>query len=268
MVKTFIHARDIERWVPKSLSEVIGCSELKLELAQYLRPNGRGPNILISGDPGTGKTAAVKAFVRTLSCSKRTTDPLLPCEECESCRTFDVRYPELGLFASLNPRVTVDGAEPLHFCPINCGGVTEAQLRELLNDLRYFRGLILIYLDEAHRLKPRNMNHLLLPPIEETEAIWVASSALAHELDPMLLRRFAIRTKTSLPDEEELLMFLAHRCNEWKIKVDDIITLQLLSQRSQGNVSECLSVLARAAANESRLLAKELVLRHPFHTFA
>lgn len=83
----------IERCVPDNLTEIAGCEELKAVLVAQLRLNGQGPNILISGESGTGKTSAVKAFVRTLNCPNRSGDIPVPCGVCEDCKRLDVLQP-------------------------------------------------------------------------------------------------------------------------------------------------------------------------------
>ncbi len=48
----------------KSLSGIVGNVELKTALTRYIEDEGRGENILITGDTGTGKTTIVKAMIR------------------------------------------------------------------------------------------------------------------------------------------------------------------------------------------------------------
>jgi len=230
---------EIDRWQPPSLQHIVGCDELKSVLYEFVRHSGQGPNLLISGESGTGKTASVHAFFRTLNCPQQTGEPPMPCGECPDCLNFDVRDPDEGLFAIVRPRVLRYDREPLHYQPVNCGAVTEAELRQVLQKSRDYEGHLFIYLDEVHRIVRRKMDHLLLKPLEELNAVWIASSARTDELDPMFVRRFPIRISSSLPNERELTEFLADRCHEWGIVPHDPETLLLLARRSRQVVSEC-----------------------------
>jgi hypothetical protein len=257
-------SRDIERWVPAHFGHVVGCKNLKDHFFNQLRLNDCGVNTFVSGEPGTGKTATVKAFVQSLMCPNRDSVTLLPCMACHTCRNFDVRFQDIGILAVLNERVLIGGAVPINFYPVNCGAITEAQLRAVLDERREFNDHFFIYLDEAHRLVRRQMEHLLLKPLEELDATWIASSAYPTELGPMFLRRFAAKLTTTLPTPQELTMFPKERCEEWGLTVDADETLGMLARRTRQNPAAAISVLAIAAERLHRLLDRDMVLHHRF----
>jgi|LSQX01.3.fsa_nt_gb replication-associated recombination protein RarA len=256
--------REIEMWVTPTLNHVIGCEGLRAHCHDLLRVAGFGPNTFVFGDPGTGKTACIKAYVRTLRCQKKEPDKWIPCGFCESCKEFDVRYSDEGLFATLRHRVLVDGADPLHYYPINCGKISESELRRIIDDVPQWTGLVLIWLDEVHRIVRRGMDHLLLKPLEELNAVWIASTAHPKELDRMFKRRFAAKVRTTLPTLTELVSFLKDRCDEWGIRPDSEETLQLAARRAKLVTADAIALLAVAAGRDGRLLDRELVARHQF----
>ena len=260
--------REIERRFPPTLKDVIGCRDLKKVLINHLHNEGRGTNVLVSGGTGTGKTATIKAYVRTLNCPHAAGQPPAPCGTCEDCKHFDVRVPQDGLFAILSKRVMCEGKEPFNYCPVDCAAVSESQIKDILLNVMQSAGNYVIFLDEVHRIVGRKMDHLLLKPLEELDAVWIASSARNDGLDPMFLRRFAARVSTSPPTEEELATFLADRCREWQIVPDDPATVALLARRSKQVTAECISVLALAASRDGRLLDKSLVQYFPFGCLA
>jgi len=253
--------RDIERWVPANLNEVVGCADLKAHFFDQIRLDARGVNTLVRGEPGTGKTASVKAFVRSLMCPNLDDTTFLPCGSCSTCLNFDVRFSDEGLFAIAQPRVS-HGKDPLNFFPINCGVVTETELKKILSGRAEYTGRFLIYLDEVHRIVRRQMDHLLLKPLEEMDALWIASSAQPDELGGMFLRRFSAHLSTTLPALQELTEFLDARCKDWQIAVDDAATLTLLARRSGRITASAISVLALAAGTLRRCLDRDLVIRH------
>lgn len=229
MFNSNITPRQIERWVPDNLTEIVGCEKLKTELIAQLRLNGQGPNILISGKSGTGKTSAVKAFVKTLICPYQSGDIPVPCGKCRDCQNLDVRHPEEGIFATLSDR-GLQGS-PVHFHPVNCGSVTEGELKRVLKDRPEFSGTSIIHLDEVHRIVRRGMDQLLLKPLEELDCVFIASSVHTDELDPMFLRRFAVKVSTSAPTEKELAFFIVERCRAWSIEYDSLNTVEFLRFR-------------------------------------
>lgn len=252
----------IERWVPSHLDEVIGCTEARNHFRDILRNDGRGVNTLLSGPSGSGKTSTVKAFTRSLMCPNRDSESGRPCGKCDACRTFDVRYDDVGLFACCQGR-TVKG-ESMNFFPVNCGRVTESELRKLLADRAQYEGLFLIYLDEVHRLIRRKMEHMLLVPLQEMDALWIASSAMTGELDRMFRRRFSAKIETTLPSVPEMVAFLGERCRTWGIAVDKHPeTLRLLARRCRQITSDAIGRIAVAAGRKGRVLTRNLVLQ-PF----
>lgn len=252
--------RDIERWVPSHFDQIIGCKMLKEHLADHLRMDSCGVNTLVFGEPGSGKTAAVKAYVRSLMCPFLDKTTLIPCGHCNACRTFDVRYEDSGLFTLAQDRVA-NGLSPINFFPVNCGAVTESQLRDLLDSRPQYDGRYLIYLDEVHRIIRRKMDHMLLKPLEELDATWIASTARPTELDPMFLRRFSAKTTTEPPTTDELVRFLEARCTEFSIEIESQSVLSLLARKCCGNTSKAMSVVAISAGRQSRRLTRDLVVQ-------
>lgn len=261
MPKLLITPLEIQNWVPPTLNHIVGCPVLRSHFCDMLRVDGCGVNTFVFGEPGTGKTAVVKAFVRSLMCPHRERESGTPCGNCETCRSFDVRYDDKGLFAHLQPRAT-GSCEAIHFYPVNCGEVTEAKLREILSELREYEGHSLVYLDEVHRLIRRKMEHMLLVPLQELKTMWIASTAMPDDLDRMFQRRFAAKIATTLPEVAELTEFLRQRCEQWNVSVDhDPGTLDLLARRSRRITSDAVGQIAVAAGTKNRTLTRDLVLR-------
>lgn len=230
-------------------------------LVEHLRAGGNGPNILITGETGSGKTSVVEAYARTLFCL-HATEPLLgPCGQCDNCMTFDFEYGDYGLFARPIP---LDGVIT-HFYHINCCNFSEPEILELTLDISHSgNDRSIVFLDEIQELTERKRDRLLLKPIQELNAIWIGAGITTDVLYPPFVRRFAMRCRTGLPSGSELALFLLDRCQEWEISYDNADTFGLLAERSGQITAECISVLARAAGREGRRLDRELVMRHPF----
>ena len=264
MTQPLPNAHDIERWTPSGLHEVVGCCDLVATFSSFTLNDGLPPNTLIHGPYGTGKSAIVKAYLQTAYCPHRSGDPPRPCGKCEDCTSYDCRHDELGLNAILRSRVLDNEAEPLNVYSVNCGDVGVDRFREIYSNFSEFHGQFIVFLDECHRLERRSADEGLLIPLENANICWIGATAHPEKLEPALVRRFTVRQSTSLPEPQELANFLADRCRDFHIGVDDPSTLALLAELSHCRPSECIRVLAQAALKPDRTLTHQLVKRHEF----
>ena len=132
-------------------------------------------------------------------------------------------------------------------------------------NMRDYAGIRVVYLDEVHRLH-RPSSHLeekLLKPVEETNIMWIASSATPEQLEKMFLNRF-IKICTDLPQEGVVATWLTDRCRDWGIAWDAEETIGRLVERSSRVPGMALQVLARAYRKNPRLLTLKLVNAHCF----
>jgi len=254
--------REIETWIPQSLSQIVGCRDVKLHFENMLRLGRRGQNTMVTGPSRTCKSATVKAYIRAEMCPHRDPQSLKPCGKCSTCIDLDIRKREEGLYAILRSRVMRDNLEPLFWYPINCGMITEAGLREVLEDIPDQEGRTIIHLDETHRLVRRHMDHLLLVPLDQYDVQWIATTAHPNELDPMFRNRFTAKLATTLPTEAELVAFLADRCGDWEINFECQDTLRIVARRSGLRPGIALGILANAAGHPDRKLTRDLAINH------
>lgn len=258
-----ITPREIERWIPFELTDIVGNYELKKRLINQLRLKGTGPNILIDGDPGTGKTVTTLAYFATENCPLRDGDTPTRCGVCDDCRLFDILDDTNGAFARLRDRA--NAMEAVQFYHLNCGAISEARLREIVQEIRDFQDHSIVYLDEVHRLNRGQRDHLLLKPMRELNASWIASSAHVDQLDRMFKDRFAIHVSTELPEPQELAELLAERCHDWSIDVDAPETIVRLVEYCSCRTLRCIQGLAQAASCPERRLTRDFVdslIRH------
>ena len=116
------------------------------------------------------------------------------------------------------------------------------------------------------------MDERLLKPLEDFPAIWIASSAYVKRagdddqtLEKMFQNRFTFRIATQLPGLDQLVIWLAERCNEWEIKVETPeVTLSRLAERCHQNPGMALQVLNKAHKRRSKTLTSAMVEEHTF----
>ena len=161
-----------------------------------------------------------------------------------------------------------------HYFPVDCTRISEADLERILLTVRRDDDTLkVIYLDEVHRLGRRFMDEKLLKPLEESRAIWIASSAYVKKeedegtkkLDKMFQNRFTFRIDTERASVGEFAIWLAQRCEDFGIKCDEPkVVLTRLAERSNQIPGMALQALNKAHKKRSKLLTLEMVEDHVF----
>ncbi len=267
---------DFERFQPHCWDDITGNEAIVEHLKSMLigiRVNRdfTGWNTLITGPSRSGKTALIKWFIRCLLClDLADLENIYPCYKCMNCEN------DWDVFGSQEWENIIDLYSESVRTPIrcsiyivNCACTNEKELDDIVNKVRVDDGMVkIIYLDEVHRLRRRNLDERLLKPLEDTKAIWLASSAYvkkdhvddSSKLDPMFQNRFSFRLITSPPNVAKLTQWLGKRCIEANIGVEEPTkeTLTIVARRSNCIPGLALQVLNRAVKSRGRTLTKQL----------
>ena len=233
----------ISNWTPATEEEVVGNRKLKLALVRFLTAilaavflGARKfplPPLLISGLSRTGKTSIVRQLVRWMTCELITE---LIGELCNrTCRVCADRVDLHGEFyiPSFLRMRKYGRTIQVHYKPIDCSRLnSRGEVEALLSDIREIqdrsdRGIVVVFLDEAHRLKNRQLDEMFLKPIEDFENVWwLFGTAGPEELDGMLRNRLT-ELRTESPDEKELYVWLIRRCQQFDIpyEIDGIMRI-------------------------------------------
>jgi len=267
---------DFERFRPRCWDDITGNEEIVEHLKSMLlgirvRRDFTGWNTLITGPSRSGKTSLIKWFIRCVLClNLADLENICPCYKCLNCEN------DWDTFGSQEWENIIDFISDTVKTPIrcsiyvvNCATTTERELDDIVGKVRVDDGMVkIVYLDEVHRLSRRNLDERLLKPLEDTKAIWLATSAYvkkdkiddSSKLDPMFQNRFSFRLTTSPPSVKKLAQWLAQRCIEANLKVDeptkDILTI--VAERSKCIPGLALQVLNRAVKSRDRMLTKKL----------
>jgi hypothetical protein len=119
----------------------------------------------------------------------------------------------------------------------------------------------------------RGIDEMLLKPIEDYPAIWMASSAVlkkenindTHKLEKMFQNRFDYRLETELPERKEMLKWLIDRCKLLGLQAETPeATLQRLMERSNRVPGMALQVLNKAHKTRNKILTQKMVENHVF----
>ena len=234
--------------------EMIGNYALREHLAACIESNDPedDPNLMVIGEPGTGKTSILISYLR-----ERLADPALGFKSHEP------------LFAVLSLRqyafVRIDGAS-----------VGESRLRELVGVVTGICGVehTFVLLDEAGELYFRRLDEPLRPMLDSPQVTTLATAQNFHsrrrtdttdENDSRLrafLRRFRIRLRTELPTEEEMAQHVISIMKEWDLKCNEPEAIHALLRKSSGIVGFANGCLVEALARPDRSLTHAQVMRY------
>lgn len=251
---------DVERWIPEVWDDVIGNADLKEHLQDQLHAlrtgrSQKGVNTYIKGPSRSGKTSTARFFARCLLCERLDLETLNPCRQCQACNEELDRYGDSGVFASVSDR-------NVNFVPIDCMQIRGAEhLRELICGMVDYNGVKVVLLDEVSRLNKRDLDEILLYPLQILNYMWIATSIDTDRLDHAVYGRFPAKFSTTLPCDEELAMMLMRRCLEWQIPYDNPETLLQLANISNRLPGIALHALAQANIKraEQRQITREYV---------
>lgn len=209
---------------PRKWSDYIGNISIKASLRRIVTTaRGNNPQVserlLLHGASRSGKTSGVKLMVRSLLCQALDPNTLDPCNACSNCTNKLETYGHWGLFPVLQ-------GGRIDYFPVDGTAITATDLRMLLADVRQCHGIVVVYIDEAHRCAMPDFAMKLLKPVEETDCIWILSVIDSTSWEPALLNRF-VELATAAPQVDELAHWLLNRCKDFAIPYDEeaLVTL-------------------------------------------
>jgi DNA polymerase III subunit gamma/tau len=217
-----------EKYRPRRFSQIVGQARAVGWMRAQIRSSER-QSVLLAGPFGTGKSSCGLIYARAALCELPQDGE--PCDQCESCREFDLR-----------------GEDSLNFHFLKCGEAgTIDKIQELLERARmapYAADRRVFMLDEAHNLSWRAVQGLLdmveFPP---KWVMFIIATSNHDELPGSLLSRLQIQ-ELELLDRAHAFDFLADICRKEELTFEPS-ALELISSAVIGSPRFLLRALGK-----------------------
>jgi DNA polymerase III subunit gamma/tau len=213
------------KYRPATFDAVVGQVSITTTLKNAIRSNHLAQAYLFCGPRGVGKTTCARIFAKTINCFNLT-DKVEPCNQCESCRSFnDSRSFNIHeLDAASNNSVD--------------------DIRTLIDQVRIPPqiGKYSIYIiDEVHMLSASAFN-AFLKTLEEPpkHAVFILATTEKHKIIPTILSRCQIYDFNRIQIEDAVSYIEKISKNEaTEYELDG---LNIIAQKADGSMRDALSI--------------------------
>ena len=220
------------KYRPSTFDTVVGQKALTLTLRNAIATNKLAHAYLFCGSRGVGKTSCARIFAKTINCENPTPDGN-PCNECESCRSFNEGR-------SLNI-VELDAASN--------NGVDDIRLLMEQVQVLPTNGKYRVFIiDEVHMLSPSAFN-AFLKTLEEPPSyvVFILATTEKHKILPTILSRCQIYdfNRITVADMVDHLEYVAKQ----EGYTTERAALNVIATKADGAMRDALSIFDQVAAS-------------------
>ncbi|MBO7230301.1 MAG: DNA polymerase III subunit gamma/tau [Bacteroidaceae bacterium] len=219
------------KYRPDTFESVVAQKSLTTTLKNAIQTGKLAHAYLFCGPRGVGKTTCARIFAKTINCQNLTSEGE-PCNECESCRSFNEQrsYSIYELDAASNNSVE--------------------DIRSLNEQVRIPPqvGKYKVYIiDEVHMLSQAAFN-AFLKTLEEppAHAIFILATTEKHKIIPTILSRCQIYDFSRI-ESADIIAHLQHIAGKEGINTEHE-ALRIIAQKSDGCMRDALSLFDQMAS--------------------
>ena len=230
------------KYRPQTFNSVVGQDSITTTLKNAISKNHLAQAFLFCGSRGVGKTTVARILAKTINCFNLS-ENTEPCNECESCTSFNEghSFNILELDAASNNSVD--------------------DIRSLTDQVRIPPqvGKYKVYIiDEVHMLSQAAFN-AFLKTLEEPpkHCIFILATTEKHKIIPTILSRCQIFDfkRITVKDAKDYLKYIA---KEQGINAEDD-ALHIIAQKADGAMRDALSIFDRVVSFSGKELTRQAV---------
>lgn len=242
------------KYRPDTFETVVAQKSLTTTLKNAIQTGKLAHAYLFCGPRGVGKTTCARIFAKTINCLNPTANGE-PCNECESCRSFNEQrsFSIYELDAASNNSVE--------------------DIRSLNEQVRIPPqiGKYKVYIiDEVHMLSQAAFN-AFLKTLEEppAHAIFILATTEKHKIIPTILSRCQIYDFSRI-DTSDIIKHLQNIAEKESIR-SEYDALRIIAQKSDGCMRDALSLFDQMASftqgdlSYSKVIESLNVLDHEYY---
>jgi len=242
MEKFIISAR---KYRPATFKQVVGQEAITSTLQNAIKNQHLAQAFLFTGPRGVGKTTCARILAKTINC-KNLKENLEPCDQCESCTSFNNN-------ASFN----------IHELDAASNNSVD-DIRSLVDQVRIPPqvGTYKVYIiDEVHMLSPAAFN-AFLKTLEEPPAYakFILATTEKHKIIPTILSRCQIFDFRRI-SVEDIADYLAYVAKNEKINAE-LEALHIIAQKADGALRDALSTFDQIVSYSGDTLTYKNVIEN------
>lgn len=233
------------KYRPQTFDTVIGQESITTTLKNAIRSNHLAQAFLFCGPRGVGKTTCARILAKTINCTNLSED-LEPCNECESCKSFNRS-------ASFN----------IHELDAASNNSVD-DIRNLVDQVRVPPqvGAYKVYIiDEVHMLSQQAFN-AFLKTLEEPPAYakFILATTEKHKIIPTILSRCQIYDFKRIT-VEDIAGHLAYVAEQENVKAE-LDALHVIAQKSDGALRDALSIFDQIISFSGKVITYKHVIEN------
>ncbi|UKN02110.1 DNA polymerase III subunit gamma/tau [Paracrocinitomix mangrovi] len=231
------------KYRPQTFESVVGQSSITTTLKNAIKNDHLAQAFLFFGSRGVGKTTTARILAKTLNCFNLKED-IEPCNECESCKSFNEGHSFNILELDAASNNSVDDIRNL---------IDQVRIAPQVGKYKIF------IIDEVHMLSSSAFN-AFLKTLEEPppHAVFILATTEKHKILPTILSRCQIFDFHRI-QVQDIVDHLKSIAQKEGITVDDK-ALHIIAQKADGALRDALSIFDQIVSFSNNNVSYESVL--------
>ncbi len=213
------------KYRPQIFDEVVGQSSITTTLKNAIAKDHLAQAFLFCGSRGVGKTTVARILAKTINCFNLS-DTIEPCNNCESCSSFNEGHSFNILELDAASNNSVDDIRNV---------IDQVRIAPQVGKYKIF------IIDEVHMLSTAAFNAFLKTLEEPPEhAIFILATTEKHKILPTILSRCQIFDFNRIK-VDDIVNHLKEIATKENIKAEDK-ALHIIAQKADGALRDALSI--------------------------